>query len=510
MTSGVDIPIESTKHWGPLSSEADTLHLGGFVSVRGDAGGGCFIAGYKRIYSDYTTLEFHGMAGLRTLLSVQTSTQLSPLSGATMVASWQPNRGLGLQVVTTRQLGESTNGELSWIVGPREEAGMALAVTHRPDEKTQLTAKVEVGAATGITVRGARRINEDTTARGGVKLGTQGVEVDIGASKRLSELSIAGLSVVTGLGKGVLLKVRYSRAGHLFEFPIQLSAVLSPTVVIAAHVLPPLVMYLSSSWVVGPLGRSVERRKAEAERRKRWSEIEEATRQASAAAKLMEPVARRKMNKEASAGGLVIALALYGEEEAVKRTAMERLKSAAATAEAAAAAAKLELSSIVSGTAEGTGTISGTAEGTTEGTAGSISSESGAGPPSSATAPATAPSTAPLPSSSEDTASLPATAAIPDAVIDVTTGLQYQCESSRVVLHQGYSKSGLMGFCDPAPTSQKLLLIYFVFHGRPFVAKIADTEGAQLPARGQAVTDPGEAELVRALALLQSTQVPAE
>ena len=483
MTSGIDIPIESTKHWGVLSSEADTLHLGGFVTVRGDHGGGCFIAGYKRLYSDYTTLEFHGMAGLKTLLSVQTSTQLSPNSGATLAASWQPNRGLGLQLVTNMQLGESTSGELAWTVGPREEAGMALAISHRPDERTQLSARLEVGAATGVTVRGTRRIKEDMTARAGVKFGLTGAEIDVGASKRLSELSIVGMSIVTGWGRGIVLKVRYSRGGHLFEVPIQLSAVLSPTIVIAAHVLPPLVMFLSSSWVIGPLGRAVERRKAEEERRKRSHEIEEAIRQASAAAKLMEPVARRKTTKEAAAKGLVIALALYGEEETVKTTAIDRLQAAIVAAQTSKVAAKAKEEAAETEAAE----IA----------AGVVSPSSGSAP----TIPAPTISTI---SSSEEGPSTTSTSAMPDAVIDVTTGLQYLCDSSRVVLHQGYSKSGLMGFCDPAPTSQKLLLVYFVTQERPFVAKIADMEGAQLPTRGIPVTDQKEAELVRTLASLQT------
>ncbi len=42
--------------------------------------------------------QVHGAVGLRTLLSAQHTVQLSPESSASLVASWQPNAGVGLQV----------------------------------------------------------------------------------------------------------------------------------------------------------------------------------------------------------------------------------------------------------------------------------------------------------------------------------------------------------------------------------------------------------------------------
>jgi len=504
MNSGIDIPIESSKDWGPLSSESDTLHLGGFVYVRGDHGGGSFLAGYKRVYADYTTFELHGMAGLKTLLSAQTSVQLSPVAGATMAASWQPGKGVGLQIITSRQLGDATNGEVSWVVGPREEAGMALALTHRPNDLTQVSGKIEVGAATGVTLRGARRIGEDITARAGVKVGATGVECDIGASRRLSELSTAGLTVVTGLQKGVLLRVRYSRGGHLFEFPIQLSAALDPAVLIAAHILPPLAIYLVSEWLLKPLGKAIEGKRATTERKKRAVEIQEAVRQAAAAAQLMAPVATRKANKEKAKQGLVIALALYGEEEAVLTSASSRL------AQKAAEYAKEKQERSIN-EAEGEEEAQTTS-------AGAMLSDEIIPEERESTAPPPLPAAPPPTPSSLETNNPPTTTTatakeqeeieIPAAVIDVTLGLQYLVDSSTstILLHQGYSKSGLMGFCDPAPLSTKLLLVYYSYQGQAYMAKISDTEGVRLPGRGSRIgggessSDGGEADFVRILA----------
>jgi hypothetical protein len=68
------------------------------VNVRKNVGGGSFLAGYKRAFADSSSLELHGAVGMRTLLSAQHSVQLSPESSASLIASWQPNAGPGLQV----------------------------------------------------------------------------------------------------------------------------------------------------------------------------------------------------------------------------------------------------------------------------------------------------------------------------------------------------------------------------------------------------------------------------
>ena len=463
MTSGIDIPIEGGKHLGPLlSADADVLHLGGFVYVRGEQGGGSFIAGYKRVYSDYTTLEMQSMVGLRTLVSVSSSVQLSSAANATIAASWQPNRGLGLQLITTRQLGDATHGELAWVVGPREEAGVALALTHRSGENTQLSGKLDVGAVTGITLRVARRIGEDMSARAGIKVSTSGIEFDVGVGRRLSELSTAGISVVTGFKKGVLVRLRYSRGGHSFEFPVQLSAGLDPRVLVGAHLLPPLIIYCASQWIIEPIRKYIEGRRVSEERKKRADEIEGAVGRAAAAAKLMAPVAKRKMVKEAAVNGLLIALALYGEEETVKASAVQRLQKVYSDAEKHKGENESEEK-------EGDG--------------------GGNGDEAQRDAPPYTFTTTPT-----------STESLPDAMIDVTTALQYLCDGTKITMHQGYSKSGLMGFCDPAPSSPKILLVFFTHQGIPYMAKISDTEGASLPGRGAPVADPQEAAMVVAVA----------
>ena len=101
--------------------------------------------------------QVHGAVGLRTLLSVQHSVQLTPESSASLIASWQPHVGPGLQFVSQRQLSSTFTGEYSWVVGPPEAAGMSLGITRRTD-KTMLSGRLEVRLGAGRGGSGARRV----------------------------------------------------------------------------------------------------------------------------------------------------------------------------------------------------------------------------------------------------------------------------------------------------------------------------------------------------------------
>lgn len=445
MTTGVDIPIEGSKDWGALlGSDQDVLHLGGFVFSRGGAGGGSFLAGYRRLYAGpghrHTTVDVQAVVGLRSLLSVSTAVQLTPYDTGTLSVNWQPRRGLGLQVSSMRQLGEATTGEFTWVAYPPDESGMVLHLVHRPAEETQVTGKLEVGANTALTLRLAQKLARDatenyTTARAGIRVGLdRAVEVDVGGQRRLSEVSTGGVSVLTSLSRGVTLRLRYSRAGHSFEFPILLSPVLDIKVIAAAHLVPPMVLFLASR-LLTPIREAIEARRKKEERKRRGAEIEEAKRFAASAARLMEPVARRRSAQAKEGTVVLVALAMYGEEKVLKERAEEFLREAA-------------------------------------------------GPPSQE-------------EGGEEAL---------QACIDVTTAVQYLCEDGKIKFHKGYSKSGLMGFCDPCPTPStpsipRLLLVYYTYGEKSFKATISDTDGAVLPASGKPLGDETtEARMVRAVA----------
>ena len=64
------------------------------------------------------------------------------------------------------------------------------------------------------------------------------------------------------LWQGITLKLRYNRAGHLFEFPVLLSHnPLDWPTLAGAYAVPPLLYLAGSRLVVGPLRRGIEARR---------------------------------------------------------------------------------------------------------------------------------------------------------------------------------------------------------------------------------------------------------
>lgn len=179
--------------------------------------------------------------GLKGLVSLSSSIQLSQHATAALTGTWSPDEGVGLQVnrkcmvddfqgicrtqnllliehtetnkplssflnlqlVTTRQLSQTIQGEYAWVVGPESAAGMSLALTRR-FPGSLYTGRVEVGASTGFLGRVARRVGKKTTARAGVKLALSGVEVDVGANRQFSDISVGGLHIIAGSQVGSL------------------------------------------------------------------------------------------------------------------------------------------------------------------------------------------------------------------------------------------------------------------------------------------------------------------
>eukprot|EP00887_Chlorella_sp_A99_P006975 scaffold2.g6975.t1 len=493
MTSGLDVPLES-KDWGLLGSEQDILHVGGMVSVRSQdrMGGGSFLGGYRRIFGDGASLDLHAAVGLKTLLSVQSSMPLSDVSTGTLAASWQPRAGLGLQFISQRQLSARWSGEYSWVAGPAESSGMSLGLTYRGD-KTLLSTRLELGAVLGVVGRVVRQVGAAASVRLGFKLSTAGIELDAGGSRRLSEVTTSGAGVVLGL-QGVWLKLRFNRAGHLFEFPILLSPSLEATVVSGAYVLPPLAYLLLRNTVLRPISRAIERQRARKAQREQAHEIRAALEHASTAAQLMAPVAQRRMQREHQHSGLVVALALYGAEAAVQEVTAAR--GAAAQAPTLAGLRAPPEAEPPQGQAAVAGRQAGAEQAEAQGgaPAGAEEQQGSTGEQQQ--------------QQTEGRAAAAAEEEVPPAVADVTTAVQYMVEGSKVVFHRGYPKSGLMGFCDPAPTQPKLLLIYFTFKGRPYRALVSDAEAAVLPSRGAAVADAAEAAWVSWLAAQQAGRAP--
>lgn len=84
-------------------------------------------------------------AGLKTFASVQSTRQLSQHTSAGLGVTWQPRVGLGLQLVSSRELSDTTSADFNWVVGPAGAAGAGISVSRR-GEKFTTSGRIEVRA----------------------------------------------------------------------------------------------------------------------------------------------------------------------------------------------------------------------------------------------------------------------------------------------------------------------------------------------------------------------------
>lgn len=296
---------------GQNLSTSDYFQLQGHVAVRDQAGGASIVCGYRRVLTPHDTLDASVVLGLRSIFSMSISRQLSPFTSGSISSSYSVQDGLGLQFATTRQLLPSTAATFAWIVGPESSAGMSMAVTHR-GKKYVAQGKIDVGSITALSCKVTYLLANLTSARMVLRLGMLGVDVELGLTRKFSQQSSATLSTIVGL-QGVVLKLRYVRAGHVFECPVVITHNYSNwDLVIATVCLPPLLSMALYHALVRPLSKWAKRRHEQLLLEERQKQIAENRRKALGEQRLIAPVARRKMLVQTNSGGMVVLFAVYG------------------------------------------------------------------------------------------------------------------------------------------------------------------------------------------------------
>lgn len=438
MSTGIDIPIDPSSEaldWLPdaLSSEQDSLHLGGMVmSAPGGSGqgGGSFVAGYHRFYGNGVQVGAEGSVGLQTLVGASVSVPIveTVVMNTGVQCDWSSGeRVVSWDVGTSKQLGDETSAEFAWTVWPLAVSTMSFTLKHKIVSsvgwlnRTILIGKLELGAVTGVTLRVMRQLTDVLSGRASVKVSvTQGFEVELGGFGRLGNPdpvknpnpATAGLGVVTAIPAGVMLRLRFQKSGHNFEFPVLLSPVLDPTIVAGAHILPPAIIYAALHGIISPASRFLHKKRIEARRAKQTAAIQQELASSLEAIGVIRPVAIRKMRREAGVvaeGNLVIVKALYGEAELLKddRIQIETFDSCVA---------RTPEDVVVRGI----------------------------------------------------------------TVVDVTVPVQYLCEKSVVEFYKGFSKSKLFGFCDVCPGVEKMLVMFTWSAGNWYKVELGDSEGARV------------------------------
>jgi hypothetical protein len=95
-------------------SKKDTIVLGGNMALRRGLGGGSVTLVLRRQLSPVSSVEVLAMVGFRSILSFQTSRQLSAHATGTLGVTWSLRDGsITLANTWSRQLSENTTGNVS-------------------------------------------------------------------------------------------------------------------------------------------------------------------------------------------------------------------------------------------------------------------------------------------------------------------------------------------------------------------------------------------------------------
>jgi hypothetical protein len=89
-------------------------------------------------------------------------------------------------------------GELTWVVGPWVQSGAILEVA-RKVKGSILAGRIEVGTVTGVGFRATVRVAPNLRVRAVARLGTSGIDVEVGVAKQFLGDTMGYFGVQAGL-----------------------------------------------------------------------------------------------------------------------------------------------------------------------------------------------------------------------------------------------------------------------------------------------------------------------
>ncbi|XP_024537536.1 chaperone protein dnaJ 13 [Selaginella moellendorffii] len=234
-------------------SKKDTVLAGGNMFLRRNMGGGSMTGVLRHQYCPATSLEFMATLGLRSVLNWQITRQISSHSSGTLSLSYLLRSGhVTLGESWTRQIAENTTATLLLFLGPDpNQAGLVLGWQHK-GTKNSISSEIKAGpAAAGISGQVTRQLSGKSKGKVSARLGSTGVELEIGGERSISDHSSAGMFCVIGL-QGVSWKFRFTRGGQKFVVPLLLAARFDPVVALGALLLPSTLYVVLKKYVFKP------------------------------------------------------------------------------------------------------------------------------------------------------------------------------------------------------------------------------------------------------------------
>ncbi|KAK8965482.1 Chaperone protein dnaJ 13 [Platanthera guangdongensis] len=291
-------------------SKRNSMSIGGNLSVTGESGTGSASALLRHQISSVASIEFMASAGLRALLGVQTSRQLSQHSMATSgIAISLRDGSVNLSNAWTRQLSETAVGNIQLVLGVESAISVGW---QKKDEKTSASGELKFGTTSlGASAHYTHHFSTKSHGRVAGRIGSTALEFEIGGGRRISEFSTVRMLYTIGI-QGISWRFELHRGGQKLIIPVLLSNGFNTLFATSALVVPSSLYFLLKKYVFKPYHRKREQQKLLDKMAKSSIQVREARKEAEKAQTLLETVSNRKKNKQREKGGLVISKAVYG------------------------------------------------------------------------------------------------------------------------------------------------------------------------------------------------------
>ncbi|KAJ0047971.1 hypothetical protein Pint_15874 [Pistacia integerrima] len=317
-------------------SKSTTIAFGGNLEVNENSGGGAASLVLRHQMSSVSSIEFLASAGLRGLIGLQTTRNLSQHSTATMAIAMSLRDGsINLSNNWTRQLSETTSGNIQLLLGVESAISVGW---EKKDERMSAVGEIKVGTNSfGASAHYTRRFSKKSHGRIAGRFGRYiikicvdniftALEIEVGGGRKVSEFSTIRMLYTIGV-RGIFWKFELHRGGQKLIIPVCISSSLSclwlmnfsSLFAAGAFIIPTSLYFSLKKFVFKPYYRKREKQKALENMERTSAQVREAKAAAEKAQQLLQNVANRKRNRQMETGGLVITKAVYGARNTLTR-----------------------------------------------------------------------------------------------------------------------------------------------------------------------------------------------
>ncbi|WOL10175.1 chaperone protein dnaJ 13 [Canna indica] len=296
-------------------SKSNTLSISGNFAVSGNTGIGSANAVLTHRISSVTQVDFLATAGLRSVIGLQASRQLSSHSKATSGFTVSLRDGsINLSNAWTRQLSETSIGNIELVLGTESSISVEWK---KKEEKTAAAGLLKLGTNSfGASANYTYHFSRRSHCRVAGNIGST-LDFEIGGGRKISDSSMVRVVYSIGI-EGITWRFELHKGGQKLLIPVLLSHELNPFVATGALMIPSSLYFLVKKFILKPYYLRRERQKAIKEKEKCLDQIRKAREAAKKAQKLLENASNRKKNNEVEKDGLVITKAIYGNIQAAQ------------------------------------------------------------------------------------------------------------------------------------------------------------------------------------------------